>query len=192
VTWAVREKSYSQRRACGLIGLHPKTIRYASKRPGDEELRKRLHEPVLQRRRFGYRRLSLMLERQGIKLNRKKLYRLYKEERLTVRKRGGRKRALGTRAPAASKAKWLRSRSTMVPTRSVPSATVSAPAACASGMDAACRPLRFAVWSMCETFIAPQPCCAGCGVSFCRDDDQDRRREVGQFGKLSFTPKGRL
>jgi putative transposase len=39
-----------------------------------------------------------MLERQGIKLNAKKLYRLYKEERLTVRKRGGRKRALGTRA----------------------------------------------------------------------------------------------
>ena len=42
-----------------------------------------------------------MLERQGIKLNRKKLYRLYREERLTVRKRGGRKRALGTRAPMA-------------------------------------------------------------------------------------------
>ena len=42
-----------------------------------------------------------MLERQGIKLNHKKLYRLYKEERLTVRKRGGRKRALGTRAPMA-------------------------------------------------------------------------------------------
>jgi transposase InsO family protein len=42
-----------------------------------------------------------MLKRQGIKLNRKKLYRLYKEERLTVRKRGGRKRALGTRAPMA-------------------------------------------------------------------------------------------
>ena len=44
-------------------------------------------------------RLGLMLERQGIKLNAKKLYRLYKEERLTVRRRGGRKRALGTRAP---------------------------------------------------------------------------------------------
>jgi putative transposase len=40
-----------------------------------------------------------MLERQGIKLNAKKRYRLYEEERLTVRKRGGRKRALGTRSP---------------------------------------------------------------------------------------------
>jgi putative transposase len=101
VTWAIREKSYSQRRACRLVGMHPKTYRYASKRSSDEGLRKRLRELASQRRRFGYRRLGLMLERQGIKLNRKKLYRLYKEERLTVRKRGGRKRALGTRAPMA-------------------------------------------------------------------------------------------
>lgn len=58
-------------------------------------------ELASQRRRFGYRRLGLLLARQGIKLNHKKLYRLYKEERLSVRKRGGRKRALGTRAPMA-------------------------------------------------------------------------------------------
>jgi hypothetical protein len=95
VTLAVRERGYSQRRACGLVGLHPKTYRYAAKRSGDEELRIRLRELASQRRRFGYRRLGLMLKRQGIKLTRKKLYRLYKEERLTVRKRGGRKRALG-------------------------------------------------------------------------------------------------
>jgi putative transposase len=101
VTWAVREKGYSQRRACGLVGLHPKTYRYASKRSGDEGLRTKLRELASQRRRFGYRRLGLMLERQGIKLSPKKLYRLYKEERLSVRKRGGRKRALGTRAPMA-------------------------------------------------------------------------------------------
>jgi putative transposase len=64
-------------------------------------LRAKLKELASQRRRFGYRRLGLLLARQGIKLNAKKLYRLYKEERLTVRKRGGRKRALGTRAPMA-------------------------------------------------------------------------------------------
>lgn len=101
MTWAVREKSYSQRRACRLVGLHPKTYRYASKRTGDEGLRSKLRELASQRRRFGYRRLGLLLARQGIKLNHKKLYRLYKEERLSVRKRGGRKRALGTRAPMA-------------------------------------------------------------------------------------------
>ena len=110
MTWALREKGYSQRRACCLVGLHPKTYRYVTKRSGDEELRRRLRELASQRRRFGYRRLGLMLERQGIKLSPKKLYRLYREERLTVRKRGGRKRALGTRAPMAiPQAKWINS-----------------------------------------------------------------------------------
>jgi len=52
-----------------------------------------------ERRRFGYRRLHIMLGRQGIVMNLKKLRRLYREERLQVRRRGGRKRALGTRRP---------------------------------------------------------------------------------------------
>lgn len=54
-----------------------------------------------QRRRLGYRRLHFLLKREGVEVNWKKLYRLYCEERLTVRKRGGRKRALGARAPMA-------------------------------------------------------------------------------------------
>jgi putative transposase len=89
VAWAIDEEGYSQRRACALVGLHPRTYRYVSTRPDDTVLRVKLRELASQRRRFGYRRLGLMLERQGIKLNAKKLYRLYKEERLTVRKRGG-------------------------------------------------------------------------------------------------------
>jgi putative transposase len=52
-----------------------------------------------ERRRFGYRRIHVMLQRQGIEMNLKKLRRLYREEKLQVRKRGGRKRALGTRRP---------------------------------------------------------------------------------------------
>ena len=52
-----------------------------------------------ERRRFGYRRVHVMLERQGWQVNQKKLRRLYREEKLQVRKRGGRKRALGTRRP---------------------------------------------------------------------------------------------
>jgi putative transposase len=51
------------------------------------------------RRRFGYRRLGWLLVREGFRLNHKRLYRLYREEKLMVRRRGGRKRALGTRAP---------------------------------------------------------------------------------------------
>jgi hypothetical protein len=77
VTWAVRERDYSQRRACGLVGLHPKTYRYASTRPDDSALRTKLKELASQRRRFGYHRLGLLLARQGIRLNHKKLYRLY-------------------------------------------------------------------------------------------------------------------
>jgi hypothetical protein len=99
VTWAIENKNYSQARACTLIGLAPKTYRYRSKRDGDEPVRKRLRELAQERRRFGYRRLHLLLCREGMTLNLEKLYRLYREERLTVRKRGGRKRALGTRAP---------------------------------------------------------------------------------------------
>ncbi len=97
--WAIEEKSCSQRRACGLIGLDPKTYRYASRRPDDAGLRARLRALASERRRFGYRRLHILLRREGIELNHKKLFRLYREERLTVRRRGGRKRALGTRAP---------------------------------------------------------------------------------------------
>lgn len=99
MNWAIEEKSYSQRRACTLIGLDPKTYRYASRRSDDVELRARLKALASERRRFGYRRLHILLKREGIALNHKKLFRLYREERLTVRRRGGRKRALGTRAP---------------------------------------------------------------------------------------------
>ena len=85
--------------AAVAIGLDPKTYRYASRRPDDAAVRTRLKELALERRRFGYRRLHILLRREGIELNHKKLFRLYREERLTVKKRGGRKRALGTRAP---------------------------------------------------------------------------------------------
>jgi putative transposase len=99
VTWAIDEKGYSQRRACALIGMPPKTYRYVCSRGEDTAVRERLRALAGQRRRFGYRRLHILLRREGIELNHKKLFRLYREERLTVRRRGGRKRALGTRAP---------------------------------------------------------------------------------------------
>ena len=99
MTWAMTEKGYSQRRACRLVGIDPRVHRYRSRRSDDAGLRTRLRELSGERRRFGYRRLHILLEREGWDVNWKKLYRIYREERLTVRKRGGRKRALGTRAP---------------------------------------------------------------------------------------------
>ena len=99
MTWASQERGYSQRRACSLAGIAPRVYRHQPRRPDDNALRTRLRQLASERRRFGYRRLHLLLRREGILVNRKKLYRLYKEERLTVRRRSGRKRALGTRAP---------------------------------------------------------------------------------------------
>ena len=75
------------------------TPRYRSCRPDDTALRLRLRALAHERRRFGYRRLHVLLRREGFKVNHKRLFRLYREERLMVRRRGGRKRALGMRAP---------------------------------------------------------------------------------------------
>ncbi len=100
VTWAIDEKGYSQRRACVLIGMEPKTYRYASTRDEDNALRERLRRLAAERRRFGHRRLHILLRREGIELNHKKLFRIYREERLTVRRRGGRKQTSARHARA--------------------------------------------------------------------------------------------
>jgi putative transposase len=91
----------SERRACAALGADRASVRYRSSRPDDAVARARLRELAAIRRRFGYRRLHILLRREGIVMNHKKLRRLYREERLQVRRRGGRKRALGTRAPMA-------------------------------------------------------------------------------------------
>ena len=91
----------SERRACRVVGCDRMTVRYRSRRPDDPVLRERLRALARERRRFGYRRLLVFLRREGFVVNHKRLFRIYREERLMVRKRGGRKRALGTRAPMA-------------------------------------------------------------------------------------------
>jgi putative transposase len=89
----------SERRACRVIDCVRMTVRYRSRRPDDPRLRERLLALARERRRFGYRRLLIFLRREGFDVNHKRLFRIYREERLMVRKRGGRKRALGTRSP---------------------------------------------------------------------------------------------
>ena len=75
-------------------------MRYRSQRDDDTELRLKLRELAQQRRRFGYRRLHILLRREGVVINRKKTQRLYREEKLEVRRRRSRRRAIGARAPA--------------------------------------------------------------------------------------------
>lgn len=84
-----------------MAGIDPRVFRRVSQRSSDIDPRERLKELSSERRRFGYRRLHILLKREGWAVNWKKLYRKYRKEGLTVRKRGGRKHAVSTRAPMA-------------------------------------------------------------------------------------------
>ena len=95
----------SERRACTLVAADRKMIRYRSRRPPDIELRTRLRDLANQRRRFGYRRLFILLREQGEPSGVNRIFRLYQEEGLTVRKRKARRRAVGTRTPILVEAK---------------------------------------------------------------------------------------
>jgi len=90
----------SERRTCLVVGADRTSMRYRSCRADDAGLRTRLRELASERRRFGYRRLHVLLRRDGLLVNRKKTQRLYREEGLTVRRRKSRRRAVGARAPA--------------------------------------------------------------------------------------------
>lgn len=100
----------SERRACRIAGADRKMVRYQAQRAPDTELRGRLRELANDRRRFGYRRLFVLLRREGEPSGINRIYRLYREEGLTVRKRKARRKALGTRAPilveARANARW--------------------------------------------------------------------------------------
>ena len=82
----------SERRACALVGLGRSTCRYRTRRPDWPALRKRLRVLAGERRRFGYRRLHVLLRREGFRVNLKRVYRLYTQEGLTVRRRRRRRR----------------------------------------------------------------------------------------------------
>ncbi len=75
----MRDHDISQRRACQLVGVDPKTVR-RTRPPDCPEIREEMKEIAGKRRRFGYRRIGILLERKRMLMNHKKLYRLYREE----------------------------------------------------------------------------------------------------------------
>jgi HTH-like domain len=80
VSLAREAHDISERRACSIIGADRSTMRYRQRRGNDMAVRTRLKELAAERRRFGWRRLKLLLAREGIRMNHKKLRRLYAED----------------------------------------------------------------------------------------------------------------
>jgi putative transposase len=98
---AVIEKiGLSQRRACNVATYHPKTFRRVLQRPDDDAVKQRLQELATERRRFGYRRLHVLLRHDGIIANHKRVYRVYAAAHLQIRKRLKRRVAFGRGEPA--------------------------------------------------------------------------------------------
>lgn len=87
VSYVQEHYAVSQRRACRLLNLDRSTARYRPRRSEQTALRKRLGELAEQRPRFGYRRLTILLRREGQAVNHKRVYRLYRQEGLAVRRR---------------------------------------------------------------------------------------------------------
>lgn len=88
---------YSERRACQLVGANRSSIRYESQKSDEGLLREKITSIAHEKRRYGYRRIHMVLKRDGVLINHKKVFRIYQQLGLKVLKRGGRKRALGTR-----------------------------------------------------------------------------------------------
>ncbi len=82
-----KSRGHSERRACAMAGLRRSTCRYRHRRQDPEKLVTRLRELAAEKPRYGYRFLHWLLQREGHKVNRKRVYRLYRAEGLAVRRR---------------------------------------------------------------------------------------------------------
>ena len=87
VTVLMTERDFGVTRACGLVRISRSLYRYCSRRPECAGLKERIGEIAAQKRRYGYRRVYLRLRREGWDVNRKHVYRLYREAGLAVRRR---------------------------------------------------------------------------------------------------------
>lgn len=96
------EGRLSERRACGLIGVDRASARYRPRSSDDGALRQQLRKLAAERRRFGYRRLHVLLVREGWAVNHKRVYRLYRAAGLQVGQRKRKRRAVRERVPLAA------------------------------------------------------------------------------------------
>jgi putative transposase len=108
--WLMAVHGVSQRRACRALKLCLATARYRSKKGDGGFIRQRLRSLAEERPRFGYRRLHVLLRREGLAVNHKRVYRLYRADGLQVRRRKRKRVALGRRIeiiqPTAPNQRW--------------------------------------------------------------------------------------
>lgn len=97
--WLTQKFSISQRRACRVVSLGVSTCRYVSRCGDGGILRERIKSIAYERPRFGYRRVHVLLKREGFPVNHKRVYRIYKLEGLTVRRRKRKRIAIHERKP---------------------------------------------------------------------------------------------
>ena len=100
---AMNDHPIWQRRACVLIGVDLKTV-LRERPPDNPEIRLEMHRVAEKRRRFRYRRIGVMLERTGMIVNEKRLYRIYRKEGLSVRRHRGR---MPVPVPLRPNQRWL-------------------------------------------------------------------------------------
>ncbi len=81
------ERDYGVTRACGLLQISRSLYRYRSRWPSCAALCERIAQIAHAKRRYGYRRIYVRLRREGWAVNRKRVYRLYREAGLLVRRR---------------------------------------------------------------------------------------------------------
>jgi putative transposase len=93
------ERGLGVTRACGLLMISRSLYGYRSRRPVTPGLRERICELAGEKRRYGYRRIHVLLRREGWSVNRKRTYRLYREAGLAVRRRKRKRIGLFERRP---------------------------------------------------------------------------------------------
>ena len=105
VQYLTKNGQCSQRHACDVVGIHRSVVRYNAKRRRDEAaLIKRIHELAVCNGRYGYRRISVLLRREGWEVNDKRVHRIWKSEGLGLPRRRPKRRRTGPAGEIINKA----------------------------------------------------------------------------------------
>jgi len=107
VGYLVKRGGCSERQACFLVGISRSVVRYPAKKPGEEvELMRKIHELAVRHGRYGYRRVTALLKREGWKVNHKRVHRIWKAEGLALPLKRPRRRRIGQAGEIVNKAEY--------------------------------------------------------------------------------------